>query len=116
MAIRAIAVEDDEAVAKLITQILVANGFDVCGVAHTGEDGVALALREKPDVALVDLGLPVSIADLDVARHVLKTEARAILAEQGTILIHCEFCQQEYRFDAVALDGMFHVEVPAARH
>jgi molecular chaperone Hsp33 len=45
-----------------------------------------------------------------------EAEARAILAEQGTILIHCEFCQQEYRFDAAALDGMFHVEVPAARH
>jgi molecular chaperone Hsp33 len=45
-----------------------------------------------------------------------EAEAPAILAEQGTILIHCEFCQQEYRFDAAALDGMFHVEVPAARH
>mgnify|MGYP001765017938 FL=1 len=43
-------------------------------------------------------------------------EARAILAEQGTILIHCEFCQQEYRFDAAAIDAMFHVEVPAAKH
>lgn len=45
-----------------------------------------------------------------------EAEARAILAEQGTILIHCEFCQQEYRFDAVAIDAMFHAEVPAARH
>jgi two-component system, NarL family, nitrate/nitrite response regulator NarL len=58
MAIRAIAIEDDEAVAKLIAQILTSNGFEVCGVAHTGEDGVALARREKPDVALIDLGLP----------------------------------------------------------
>ena len=45
-----------------------------------------------------------------------ETEVRAILAEQGTILVHCEFCQQEYRFDAAALDAMFHVEVPPARH
>ena len=33
-------------------------GFEVVGTAATGEDGVALARREKPDVALVDLGLP----------------------------------------------------------
>jgi two-component system nitrate/nitrite response regulator NarL len=58
MAIRAIAVEDDDAVARLIAQVLTSNGFEVCGTAATGEDGVALARRERPDVALVDLGLP----------------------------------------------------------
>jgi DNA-binding NarL/FixJ family response regulator len=58
MTIRAIAVEDDEAVAKLIAQVLTSHGYEVCGMASTGEDGVALARRERPDVALVDLGLP----------------------------------------------------------
>ena len=58
MAIRAIAVEDDEAVAKLIASVLASNGFEVCGTASTGEEGVALARRERPDVALIDLGLP----------------------------------------------------------
>ena len=58
MAIRAIAVEDDEAVAKLIAQVLASHGVEVCGTAGTGEDGVALARRERPDIALVDLGLP----------------------------------------------------------
>jgi len=58
MAIRAIAIEDDEAVARLISQVLASHGFEVCGTAPTGEDGVALARRERPDVALVDLGLP----------------------------------------------------------
>ncbi len=58
MAVRAIAIEDDEAVARLIGQVLSSHGFEVCGTALTGEDGVALARKEKPDVALVDLGLP----------------------------------------------------------
>lgn len=58
MAIRAIAVEDDEAVARLIAQVLTTHGFQVCGTAASGEEGVALARRERPDVALVDLGLP----------------------------------------------------------
>jgi two-component system nitrate/nitrite response regulator NarL len=58
MAVRAIAIEDDEAVAHLIAQVLSTHGFVVCGTAATGEEGLALARREKPDVALVDLGLP----------------------------------------------------------
>ncbi len=58
MAVRAIAIEDDEAVARLIAQVLTSHGFEVCGTALTGEDGLALARRDKPDVALVDLGLP----------------------------------------------------------
>jgi DNA-binding NarL/FixJ family response regulator len=58
MAVRAIAIEDDEAVARLIAQVLSSHGFQVCGTALTGEEGLALARREKPDVALVDLGLP----------------------------------------------------------
>lgn len=58
MAVRAIAIEDDEAVARLIAQVLTSHGFEVCGTALTGEDGLAMARRDKPDVALVDLGLP----------------------------------------------------------
>ncbi len=58
MAVRAIAIEDDEAVARLIAQVLTSHGFQVVGTALTGEDGLALARKEKPDVALVDLGLP----------------------------------------------------------
>jgi DNA-binding NarL/FixJ family response regulator len=79
MAIRAIAVEDDEAVAKLITQILTSNGFEVCGVAHTGEEGVALAKR----VALVDLGLPRMNGEeviAEIHRELPKTKCIALTA------------------------------------
>jgi DNA-binding NarL/FixJ family response regulator len=58
MTVRAIAVEDDEAVAKLIAQVLSSHGYEVLGIAATGEEGVKLALQTRPDVALVDLGLP----------------------------------------------------------
>ena len=47
MGIRAIAIEDDEAVARLIAQVLTSHGFEVCGTAATGEDGVALARALK---------------------------------------------------------------------
>src|SRR5512143_3993933 len=68
MAIRAIAVEDDEAVAKLIASVLASNGFEVCGTAGTGEEGVALARRERPDGALIDLGLPKMSGEDVIAR------------------------------------------------
>jgi molecular chaperone Hsp33 len=45
-----------------------------------------------------------------------EAETRALLAEQGTIRIHCEFCQQEYRFDAAAVDAMFSAPAPAVTH
>ena len=83
MAIRAIAVEDDEAVAKLIASVLASNGFEVCGTAASGEEGVALARRERPDVALIDLGLPKMSGEDVIAtiRHELpKTACIALTA------------------------------------
>jgi two-component system, NarL family, nitrate/nitrite response regulator NarL len=83
MGIRAIAIEDDEAVARLIAQVLSSHGFDVCGTAATGEEGVALARRERPDVALVDLGLPKMSGEDVIAtiRHELpKTACIALTA------------------------------------
>ena len=58
MAIRAIIIEDEEDVARLIAQVLESHGCEVCGVAGSGEEGLPLARKVKPDVALVDLGLP----------------------------------------------------------
>jgi DNA-binding NarL/FixJ family response regulator len=58
LATRAIAIEDDEAIGRLIESILKGAGYDFKGIAPTGEEGIALAIREKPEIALVDLGLP----------------------------------------------------------
>lgn len=35
-----------------------AEGLKIIGEAETGEDGIAMALRLKPDIVLMDLGLP----------------------------------------------------------
>jgi two-component system nitrate/nitrite response regulator NarL len=81
MAVRAIAIEDDEAVARLIAQVLASHGYDVLGTAATGEEGVALARRERPDVALVDLGLPkMSGEDATIRAEIPKTACIALTA------------------------------------
>jgi two-component system, cell cycle response regulator DivK len=50
-------VEDNERNLKLLRDVLEYAGYDV-RVARTGEDGVALAVKEPPDLVLMDLQLP----------------------------------------------------------
>jgi two-component system, cell cycle response regulator DivK len=50
-------VEDNERNLKLLRDVLEYAGFDV-RVARTGEDGIALAVGEPPDLVLMDLQLP----------------------------------------------------------
>lgn len=49
----------------------------------------------------------------ETLRAVGEPEVRAVLAEQGRVQVHCEFCQQEYRFDAEAVAGLFGTGQPA---
>lgn len=50
-------IEDDENLLNSLTFILEQQGFSVLR-ASTGEDGVPLALRHRPDLVLLDLTLP----------------------------------------------------------
>jgi len=49
--------EDDLLMADMLEDVLVANGYEVCGVARTVEEGVSLGQRCKPDLALLDIRL-----------------------------------------------------------
>ncbi len=50
-------VEDNEPNLKLLRDVLEYAGYDV-RVARTAEDGIALAVKEPPDLVLMDLQLP----------------------------------------------------------
>jgi two-component system, cell cycle response regulator DivK len=50
-------VEDNDRNLKLVRDVLEYVGYDV-RVARTGEDGIALAVKEPPDLVLMDLQLP----------------------------------------------------------
>jgi molecular chaperone Hsp33 len=41
-----------------------------------------------------------------------ESELRTIIAEQGEILMHCEFCHQAYQFNAEDVDGLFKDAAP----
>jgi two-component system, response regulator PdtaR len=49
--------EDDLMIADTAEEILVECGYEVCGIARTVAEGVALGRRHKPDLALIDLRL-----------------------------------------------------------
>ena len=65
--------EDDLMIADMIEDALVDHGYEVCGIAPTVAEAVALARREKPDLAIIDLRL---------ADGGLGTEIAAQLADQ----------------------------------
>jgi len=49
--------EDDLMIADMTEAILVAQGYEVCGIARTVADAVALGRDHKPDLAVIDLRL-----------------------------------------------------------
>ena len=50
-------VEDNEKNMYLISYILKKKGYEIIG-ATTGEEGVELAIKEKPDLIIMDIQLP----------------------------------------------------------
>jgi two-component system, NarL family, nitrate/nitrite response regulator NarL len=55
---RVLLVDDHALFIDAILPTLRAMGWEVVGVVHRGEDAVQTALRERPDIVVVDLGLP----------------------------------------------------------
>lgn len=57
--VRVVVVDDDENLRHLIRVTLsLHGGFDVIAEAGTGREAIYIAQREKPDVVILDLGLP----------------------------------------------------------
>ena len=57
MSKRILLVEDQEDARRIIRDLLAANGYALIE-ATTGEEGLALAERERPDLILMDIQLP----------------------------------------------------------
>lgn len=67
MALRALVVDDEPALADVVSSYLTRDGFEV-EVAHRGEDALERARSLDPDVVVLDLGLP-GIDGLEVCRQ-----------------------------------------------
>jgi two-component sensor histidine kinase/CheY-like chemotaxis protein len=49
--------EDELMNADMIAEVLAGSGYEVCGIARTVADGIALGERHQPDLAVIDLHL-----------------------------------------------------------
>lgn len=78
--IRVIIVDDHEAVRSGVAAILRADAaIDIVGEAENGFDGVALAVRERPAVALVDLRMPGTDGIWATERITAETQTRVLV-------------------------------------
>jgi DNA-binding response OmpR family regulator len=70
-------VEDDLRLAELVSRYLESNGFSV-GVASHGDEVVARVERDRPDLVILDLGLP-GEDGLSICRHLRPEYSNPIL-------------------------------------
>ena len=68
--------EDDLIIADMLSDVLVDGGFEVCGIARTVEQGVALNERHKPDLALLDVRLAGGGLGSEIASRINRSESR----------------------------------------
>lgn len=96
---RVLVVEDELKIARLVRDYLHQAGFDVLEAAD-GNTALALARSERPDMIVLDLGLP-GIDGLDVTRSLRKSSSVPIImltarAEESDRIVGLELGADDY--------------------
>jgi CheY-like chemotaxis protein len=83
--LRVVIIEDNPDVGDLVCSLVESWGHDVVALARDGREGLAALVEHKPDVAIVDVGLP-DLSGHDVARQVcdvLREQRPGLIAMTG---------------------------------
>ena len=70
MTTRVLIAEDETIIRLDLRELLERSGFEVCAEARDGEEAVALARSEQPDVAIMDVKMP-KLDGIEAARRIL---------------------------------------------
>jgi CheY-like chemotaxis protein len=77
--------EDDLMIADLAEEILVDKGYEVCGIARTVAEALALAQHHKPDLAILDLRLADGDLGTEIAAQLLPLGRLGVLYATGNV-------------------------------
>lgn len=75
--------EDELMIADLLEEALLMSGYEVCGIARTVDEAVALAKRHMPDLAVLDVRLALGGRGPDIARQLSSRGTLGILYATG---------------------------------
>lgn len=76
-------VEDEQIIAFDLRMTLVLAGYEVLKLASNAEDAVEIALREKPDLVLMDIQLDGTRTGIEAAEDILKVLDVPIIFQSG---------------------------------
>jgi DNA-binding response OmpR family regulator len=69
---RILVVEDDPQISNLLALFIKKYGYELCGVAESGEDAIRLIETTSPDVVFIDYLLKGSMNGIDLAQWINK--------------------------------------------
>jgi two-component sensor histidine kinase len=76
--------ENDLLLADMLEEDLIHAGYEVCGIARTVEEGIALGSRHDPDLALLELRLASGGLGTEIAARLDRESGLGILYATGT--------------------------------
>jgi DNA-binding NarL/FixJ family response regulator len=87
--LRILVADDHDILRRGLKQLLSSHpGWQVCGEARTGREAVSLAEEQKPDIVVIDIGMP-DLNGLEAARRIRKA-----LPKTGIIILTLHFSDQ----------------------
>jgi two-component system chemotaxis response regulator CheY len=73
MALRVLIVDDSETTRRILRRIILSQYWDVCGEAENGWSGVKKFQELRPDVVIIDLGMP-DISGIEAAKWMSESD------------------------------------------